>query len=217
VSVALSTLAARLTAAVPVKYGQPADYNQLVKDAIAQLSQDVPIVTSTDLAIVSGTASYTLPTDFLFVISLASLTAPGQGVIIGASLVPVPQSFSERYYIEGDQIRFVPTPTYTVARTLRYAACHVLNAAVVYPRLTENGARIAMLYAQHLALSAQAAVGGAAAWKYSIGDEMVDKSRAGTALMEQADGLLKQYQQAIRGLKGTGMRAQYDASTGEAI
>jgi hypothetical protein len=217
VSIALSLLAARLQAAVPQKYSQPADYNQLVKDALAQLSQDVPILTSVDLAIVSGTASYTLPVDFLFVVSLASLTAPGEGVIVGSHLVPVPQAFSERYYIEGDQIRFSPTPTYSVARTLRYAACHVLNSSHAYPRLTENGARIALLYGQHLALSAQAAAGGAVAWKYSIGDETVDKSRAGTALLEQAAGLLQQYQQAIRSLKTYGVRAQYDANTGEAF
>jgi hypothetical protein len=46
--------------------------------------------------------------------------------------------------------------------------------------------------------------------------ETVDKSRSGTALLEQAEGLLKQYHQAIRRQLNTGMRARYDASTGEA-
>ena len=68
--VALTTMVARLQAQVPVRNGVPADYSQLVKDAVAQLSADAPIVTSTTLAIVAGTATYTLPTDFLFQIAL---------------------------------------------------------------------------------------------------------------------------------------------------
>lgn len=216
-SVALSALAARLTAAIPVKFGQPTDYNQLVKDAVWQLSQDVPIVTAVDLAIVSGTALYTLPSDFLFVITLASMTAPGQGVLVGSFLMPVPEAFSERFYIEGDQIRFDPTPAYSVTRSLRYAACHVLNLSSAYPRMSENSARIALLYGQHLALASQAAAAGAASWKYSIGDESVDKSRAGTALQEQANNMLNMYHQAIRGQRNAGVRARYDAYTGEPI
>jgi len=65
VSIALTVLVARLQNAVPQRNGAPADYSRLVQDAVQQLGQDVPIITTATLAVVAGTATYTLPDDFL--------------------------------------------------------------------------------------------------------------------------------------------------------
>ena len=209
--VALMTMVTRLQAVVPVRNGAPADYTQVVKDAVMQLSADAPIVTSATLAIVAGTASYALPADFLFQIALEPLHQVGVGVyqggsgkLIAAGVLEMP----EILYWEGATLRLEPTPTYTADRVLRYAAQHVL-AGGSYARLTENGARIALLYAQYLALVEQANVMAPAAWKYSIGDESVDKSAQGRALVEQANALLASYRNAISGLRPLGDRARY--------
>lgn len=211
--VALTTMVARLQAQVPVRNGVPADYSQLVKDAVAQLSADAPIVTSTTLAIVAGTATYTLPTDFLFQIALEPLYQVGDGVyqgssgkLIASNVLEIP----ELVYWEGASLRLEPTPTYAADRRLRYAAQHVLVSGS-YARLTENGARIALLYGQYLALVEQANVLAPAAWKYSIGDESVDKSGQGRAMTEQANALLTSYRLAISNLRSAGDRARYTA------
>lgn len=204
--VSLVTLSRRLENSVPKVNGVPEDYDQLVKDSVEQISSDVPMTKTMTLTMVSGTAAYDLPADFRFLISLENVVRQG-GVIIGNSgLIPITARFEESYDVEGNRIVFSPTPTYSLSRTLRYGAGHVLDGNNSYPRLTENGARIALLYAQHLALMAQANTVAPAGWKYQIGDEMVDKSGQAGKLREQADGLLKQYQAAVKPLKGYGMQ-----------
>lgn len=204
--ISLATLVLRLQGLAPAQNGVPADYEQMVQDALAQLSSDLPMTKTMSLAITAGTASYALPADFRFLISLESIRRP-EGVIFGSSgLIPVSAGHEEHYDIEGNTLVFWPTPTYSMSRTLRYGAGHVLDETEQYARLTENGARIALLYAQHLVLQAQANVAAPAGWKYQIGDEMVDKSGQAGKLREQAEGLLKQYQMAVKPLKGYGMQ-----------
>ena len=173
---------------------------QYVEDAVEQLSLDVPIVTSTTLAIVSGVASYDLPADFLFVVELPGLATSDNVLLSDGGLVPVSSTWEERWYIEGDQVRFDPVPSFTLSRSLRYAARHVLTAGV-YPRLSENGARIALLYGRFLALQGKA-VTAAGGFSYRIGDEAVDKSRVGAAMQQQVDAALAAYQAAVRQLRG---------------
>lgn len=216
--VALTTMVARLQAQVPARNGVPADYSQLVKDAVAQLSADAPIIASTTLAIVAGTATYNLPADFLFQIALEPLYQVGDGVFQGASGKLIASNvleMPELVYWEGATLRLEPTPTYSADRKLRYAAQHVLESGS-YARMTENGARIALFYAQYLALVEQANVLAPASWKYSIGDESVDKSGAGRALVEQANALLTSYRLALANLRSAGDRARY-TSEGAAL
>lgn len=183
-----------------VDAGDEFDYVQAVQDAVEQLSQDVPIMTSTTLAIVSGVASYDLPADFLFVVELPGLATSDNVLLSDGGLVPLSSGFQEVYYIEGDQVRFDPVPSFTLTRTLRYAARHVL-AAGVYPRLSENGARIALLYGRFLALQGKA-VTAAGGFSYRIGDEAVDKKGVGAAMQQQVDAALAAYQSAVRQLRG---------------
>lgn len=183
---------------------------QYVEDAVEQLSQDVPILTSATLSIVSGQDTYSLPRDFAFLVELPALVSSDNVLLSDGGIIPLATAWEERWYVEGDQIRFEPTPSYTMTRRLRYAGRYVLVDGV-YARLSENGARIALLYAKYLAIQAQAQAAGESGWRYKVGDEEVDKSRMGTALLEQARGALDTYAAAVRQLRGYGTVARVEA------
>ena len=181
------------------------DYERLAQDAVHQLSQDVPVITAATIQVTAGQATYALPADFLYEIELAGLPIQG-GIIVGSNgLIPMGAGWQEQHYIEGDMLRLDTAPAYTATRTLCYAAQHVA-ANGVYPRLSENGARVAMLYGQYLALLAQANAVAGDGWAYKIGDESVDKRGQGSAIQAQASAALTNYQNAIRPLQGYGTR-----------
>lgn len=209
-SITLASLVTRLQAAVPARNSVPAtgDYTQHVKDAVLQLSQDLPLRRTATLNVVAGIASYDLPADFLSIIEVSSLSNPTGILVTAAGLVPVPAEFDERYYVEGAHLVFEPVPTYTLSRTIRYAASHEL-VDDGYATLTGNGARVALLYAQYLALTQQANAVAGDGWSYQIGDERVDKSRQGQGLRDQADGVLKQYESVVKSQQGYGTRARH--------
>ena len=216
-STPLTLLAAQLEQAIPARDGVPASYTELVQAAIWQLSTDLPMVRQATINVVAGTAIYTLPDDFLHVIALTVPTSES-GVIVGdGKLIAAPAGWDEQYYIAGSEIAFDPTPTYTMARTLRYAAAHVLDASSAYPRLSANGARIALLYAQYLALQEQAAAVAGDGWSYKIGDEAVDKRGQGSGIQTQAAALLASYQNAVKGLKGYGSQYRHSVTFDGAV
>ncbi len=202
-SVTLSALADRLERAVPARNGAPADYEALCQDAVQQLAQDAPILTATAIAVAAGVASYPLPADFLYLVELAGAPQAGSVLLADNGIVPFADGWQESTYIEGDTLRLDPTPAYTVTRTLRYAAGYTLVSGQ-YPRLTENGARVALLYAQHLALAEQANAQAGDGWSYKIGDESVDKRGLAASIQAQAAAALTNYQNALRPLKGFG-------------
>ena len=213
-SVSLSTLAARLQQQVPPRDGVPADYSRLCQEAVGQLGLDAPIVTAATIAVTAGVAAYSLPADFLYLIELGGAPVQGDVLVSDGGLVPLGAGWNEMYYIEGDSLRFDPVPTYTAARTLRYAAAYALVGGA-YPRLSENGARIALLYGQYLALSEQANAQAADGWSYKIGDESVDKRGAAAAVQAQAKNALESYNVAIRPFKGHGSRYVVLAPAGQ--
>lgn len=209
-AVTLAALVARLQAQVPAKNSIPAstDYSQHVQDAVLQLSQDAPMRKYGTLSVVSGTADYALPSDFLFMIDLPTLGTE-DGVMVNASgIIPLPSSWwAEDITIAGDTLTITPTPTYTLERSYRYAARHVLTGSTgseTYAVLNENAARVALLYAQHLALSQQAVSVAGSAWKYSIGDESVDKSQQASGYKSAAEVALAGYRRAVAAHKGYG-------------
>lgn len=176
---------------------------QYVEDAVEQLSQDVPILTSATLSIVSGQDTYDLPSDFAFLVELPALVSSDNVLLSNDGIIPLSAAWDERWYIEGDQVRFEPVPAYTLTRTLRYAARYVLVDGA-YPRLSENGARIALLYAQYLVMQARAQVAASDGWRYRIGDEEVDKTRVVASLQEQVKATYAAYQAAVKQLRGLG-------------
>jgi hypothetical protein len=215
-AVSLATLKGRLEGAVPARNSIPSSsqYEQAVRDAVADYSQRVPLQKLATLNIVSGTATYTLPADFLKVIRLETL-ASADGVLFTADgLVPTGSSWRERYYIVGNQITFDPTPQYTMARDLWYAAAYVLDAEEIYQDLTGAAAAIIMLKAQALALGLQANKAAQEAWQYAIGDERVNKEKLSAALEAQAKAMEARYTAAIAStvVGPAGTRADYPLS-----
>lgn len=212
-SIALSELAERLQAAVPPRADAPsaAEYTQYVRDALLQLSQDAPLVRTAVLSVEQGVATYDLPDDFLFLIDLESPSHPSGVKVTPAGLVPVPTVWQEQVEVLGAQITFMPTPVHSTERRYRYAARYTPDATDSYARLTQNGARIALLYARHLALSRQADAVAGDGWRYQIGDEMVDKTRQGDGLRGQAQAALDEYRRAVEAQKGYGLRGQAGA------
>lgn len=219
VSVTLSELVEQLQNDVPARDSVPTvmQYEQAVKDAVRDYSRRRPMQRFTTLSIVSGTAAYALPDDFVSVIRL-DVPVNDAGVLHTASgLVPLSQSFDERWTVNGRTMTFTPTPTYSLARYLWYAAGHVLNVNGAYPDMEYEDAAMVMLKAQALALRAQAfslvTSGTGDIVEYAIGDERVKKGSPVTSLQAMASSLESEYLAAIRQANGTvGSRARYDAT-----
>jgi hypothetical protein len=203
-SVLLSDLTSRLQRAAPARDGVPdADgYEQHVLDAVAQLSMDAPMRRMGSVALVSEQATYALPDDFLFLIDVQPVVATGDVLLTSSGIVPLgANGYTDRWEVEGDQLRVTPTPRLAMERSFRYAARHVLEETA-FPLLNENAARVALLYAQYLVLMQQAGAVAGDGWKYSIGDESVDKSQQGNGLRAQAQALLDAYKREMRTMRG---------------
>lgn len=214
-TITLLDMVARLEQVVPANNGVPADYEKLATDAVWQLSQDAPLMKRGSIVIVAGTAAYDLPADFLRMVDFPELSTRtvGDVMLTGNGIVPLSVDFEEEYSIGDGQITFDPTPTYSMTRKFRYAAFYALSDGS-YTALDENMARIALMYAQYLAVTEQASKLISGAWKYTIGDEQVDKSRLGDQFTAQTKALLEQYQHALASLsKGAfGVTAAYKLS-----
>jgi len=211
-SVLLSDLVSRLEADVPARNSVPDgdQYEQAIKDAVADFSNRVPLRKRTTLSIENGTATYNLPDDFLRVINLIPLLAHDNTLVTDQGLIPVSDIFAEEYAIAGSQITFFPTPTYTTDRYLWYAAAYVLDGGDTYQDMTDNVAAIIMLKAQADCLSLQGNVEAGQGWSYKFGDEAVDKKGRGKDFRDQVDTLTKKYLDAVKNMIGpVGHRSDY--------
>jgi len=215
-AVSLSTLVTRLQGLVAARDSVPssAQYQQAVEDAVADFSLRAPMAKVTAVSVVSGTAEYALPDDFLRVTKVQSLLNPSGIIISDQGIVPVSALYSESWMVSGRTITFYPTPTYNAARDVWYAAGHVLDDGS-YPDLTSEHAAIALLEAQSIALLIKANQAADDAWNYAVGDERVSKERLSEALRAQAKELHERYAaQAARAGQGGGgaygTRSVYD-------
>ena len=199
-STALADLVSRVQAAVPAMGGLPTDeqYRQAVRDGVEALNDKLLRRKITTLAVVSGTASYALPADFVRMIRLAGL-AGGDGImIVPEGIIPMNAATREETWtISNGQITFYPTPGYTMTRELEYGAGHVLDVNETYPEMESNEARLALMHAQAMALTWQANAAAAQAWSYQIGDERVSKEQLAATLREQAKDLERQFWGAL--------------------
>jgi hypothetical protein len=214
-SVSLLELVNRLDDDVPARNSVPssAQYEQAVKDAVAHYSSRRPLRKLATLSIVSGTATYDLPDDFLKVIRLESLLSQDSVIHSADGLVPVSATYEENYYIAGEQITFDPTPQYTVSRDLWYAAKHALDSNDAYPDMTEDDAGVLLLKAQARCLTLQANKAAQEAWQYAIGDERVNKEKLAEALRAQAKAVEQEYRDAVQSSVGPiGKRASYNSA-----
>ena len=209
-AITLASLVTRLQNMVPARDGVPADYEQIVKDAVLQVSQDVPAIRYAVLSIVPGVATYDLADDFIDMILMESAWNPDGIIISDAGLIPTSADYEEVYAIVNGQITITPTPTYTVDRDYKYIAGFVLDGDEIYQNLSQNTARIAMYYAQYTALNEIATSASGGNFSYTIGDERVDKKGMTAGYMAQADRMLTQYQNAIKPHQTGGIRARYN-------
>lgn len=208
-SVLLSALVSRLQADVPQRNSVPTStqYENAVTGAVADFSRRRPLRRRYELPVVSGTASYAMPSDFVRLIELPKLGQLTHDVIVGTTLIPTAGMYDESVTVEGQTLTIAPTPTYTLTRPLWYAAMHVLNESDAYPYLTGPEVELVMLRAQASALMALANAAALESWKYSLGDESVDKTALAKALMEQAKAAQMQYMEEMRRAVGPVVRA----------
>lgn len=211
-SISLNELTDRLAADVAARDSIPSaeQYRRLVIAAVTDFGQRAGRYKIATLSIVSGTATYALPTDFVRLTQLESLQYPDNLMITGAGLTPLPQSFQERHTIAGGQITFYPTPSYSITRYLHYQAGWVLDAGDNYDELEEGHAEILLQHAASKALTLQANHYAAQAWQYQVGDERVSKEKLAEALRAQSKAVNEAYVAAITTYNSSyGSRASY--------
>ena len=203
----LISLTTQLETDVPSLNGTPsaAQYTQVVKDAVADLGRRMPQTVRVTLAVVSGTASYDLPADFVRLIRLSGPVWYGDVLITDAGIVPIAQpsglTCRETYAVRGSVLTIHPTPEYSQDRTLWYAAGDALGDDE-YATLDENRAQIALSKARAIALGLQAAKAAADAWVSELGPEKVDKTKQAAELRAAATFHEAQYAAAIAAQSG---------------
>lgn len=201
-SVSLSALIGRLQGNVPARNNVPSDnqYDQAIRDAVGFFSRDASREKIATISVMSGTATYALPADFMRMIQLVSLSNPTGIFITNAGIIPIGNQV-ERYTLAGGNITFYPTPTYTLEREYRYAAGWALTesgAEQIYQDMTETEAAIVLMKAQAECLGAQLNQASGGVVRYRIGDEEYDKSGGISALQGRIERLEAQYEKAIQ-------------------
>lgn len=201
----LASLVSELQGEVPAEGGVPstAQYQRAIKDAVMDFSRRAGQEKIWQLEVVSGTATYTLPDDFLSMIALESLTNP-DGILYSptnSQLIPIPQNYCERIIFRNGQLTLFPTPTYTLTRDMRYKAGWALNeAGDTYEDMGEEEASIILLKAQADCLKKKDNASSNDAYRYTIGGVTVDTtSQAGSSeksiksLEEEYDARVEAY------------------------
>lgn len=204
----LSDLIDELESYVPPSSGIPsaAQYESAIKSAVADFGQRAGRVKIGTLSIVSGTASYSLPDDFLKFIAFIPLPEYGGIMVVGNQLVPTSLDWlEERYTIANRKITFFPTPGYTFDRSYSYKAGWAVSTVddkTGYDDMSADEAGIVMLMARSSALGMQADASGGGI-SYRQGDVSVDTSGQAASLQGQADSLKQQYLETVQAYNGT--------------
>src|SRR5690349_20346010 len=152
---ALADMITDLQEDVPAVDGVPSDaqYERAIKDAVAEFSRQCGLVRNTFLSIVSVTATYALPDDFLKKIEIDSPFDPEHNVMITSTgIIPFGAAgeFEEELTFRNKTLTIYPTPQYTMSRYLEYKAAWVLDESDEYP-LTDDEVEIVMLKARAIA------------------------------------------------------------------
>ncbi len=213
-SIPLSDLVSRVTAAVPAHNSTPtsAQYTQCVRDAVADFSFRASRIRVTTISVVSGTADYALPSDFVRLVSFPQFTAEERTLVTAEGLIPLSETWQETISIRNGILTITPTPSYTMTRELTYGAGWVLNdAGEAYEDMTEAEAGIVSLGAQARALNLLANALALETWRYRIGDEQVDKTPVAEAVRTQAAAMQAQYEAAVQRYLGQIVALEADA------
>jgi hypothetical protein len=176
---ALADMITELQEDVPAVSGVPSDaqYERAIKDAVREFSRRCGVSKSGTISVVSGTAAYALPADFIDLIEIDNPYEAEHDVVITASgIIPFNSlnPFEEDYSIQNGTITFTPTPGYTMTRYLEYKAAWILETDSY--ALTDDEVRIVMLKAKQLVFDKLANSSAGAGFKYTVGNMSVDKS-----------------------------------------
>ena len=204
---ALADMIADLQEDVPAVDGTPSDaqYERAIKDAVAEFSRQCGLVKNTLITIVSGTATYDLPADFLKKIEFDSpydpkhrLMITSTGIIPFGNLTP----FEEEITIRNGVMTIYPTPQYSMQRYLEYKGAWVLDDSDNYP-LTEDEVEIVMLKAKAIALEKISNASASGDFKYSIGNMSVDKSGLSDGYSKRIGQLEDKFERDCKRYNGT--------------
>lgn len=199
-STSLAWLVSRLKLAVPAVDGNPNDaqYEECVSEAVADLGQRKPSRKIVTLAVVSGTAAYALPADFIRMTAFEKLEGDNSVLVTATGLVDLGGGLSETYSIAGQTLTITPTPGYTAERQVMYAAGHVLDTTDSYPDLSAEDARLALVKAQALVLGVWQNSLLAGAYSYRIGDVQEDRGGQIRLIEVRSAALERTYLDGIR-------------------
>lgn len=191
---------------VPEQNGLPdsEQYQRAVIDAIADFGTRLPLYRTAIVNIQVGVASYALPADFLRFIRLQpiGLAQYGNVAVTGQGLVPMGESRARERIVVTAQLTIIPTPAYSGARTMEYAARYMQSNAGEYSDLSEEAAGAVTLKACAGLLRLKASKAAEGAWSYRIGDETVDKKGLGAALFEAANDIESDYLRRVEAMRG---------------
>lgn len=189
----LAALVDLLESEVPAVDGIPTatQYEQAIVDAVFDFSLRCGLAKISALTIVSGTAIYSMPADFLKLITLNALVGV-EGVIVASKLIPVSKDFEEEYTIVNKQITFYPTPGYSLTRYMKYKAAWVATAAD-YTTMGADEARIVILKAKAIAFGKQANASAGSSLKYSFGAVSEDLDGGSESSASSASDADKEY------------------------
>ena len=225
----LVNLIQQLQLNVPPSSGNPADaqYSSAVIEAVADFGRRCPSTRVVTINVQANVSDYDLPNDFVRVSQFPSLrqlavgTATGAVILTGSGVVPISNTYNERYSIRNKKLTIIPTPLYSIARPLFYAGGFPLEGAApnqAFTELSDDDAAIAMHKAADLILMQIANGVARQNWSYSLAGESVTKSSLSQAIRDQAKAEREQYEQAIatraNGGGGT-LTVQADYNTNE--
>ena len=181
----LASLTAELQSEVPAVDSVPtsAQYTQAIKDAVVEFSRSCGVKKNTTISVLSGTASYALPDDFLKLIEIDNPYSNEHHVIVTTTgIIPFSElsPFEEEITVVNKTLTIFPTPGYSMTRYLEYKAGWALSGTdpnETFADMGDDEAQIVMIKAKSLAIEKRAnALASSGGMKYSFGAVSVDKS-----------------------------------------
>ena len=203
----LSEIVTKVMEIVPAVDDVPTagQYQQSVRDAALDFSRRCGLTKFGELSIVSGTATYSLPDDFMKLIMLESLSNPDGLIISDGGLIPVSANWEERYVIVNKQITFKPTPAYSLTRDYQYKSAWIFDSGTD-PNLLDAGdeeINIIVLEATALCFQKQANASAGAMTQYSLGAVSVKLGDSSANQSGDAETNEKKYLAACEHYNGT--------------
>jgi hypothetical protein len=203
----LANLLSQLQSEVPAVNSVPTttQYTQAIKDAAAEFSRRCGLTKFAELSIVSGTAAYDLPADFLKLVMLENLAGADGVILSDAGIIPIAADWEETYQIVNKVIKFSPTPTYTLTRDYRYKAAWILtggSGSETYADMGDDEAQVVMLKARQLATEKLSNALASSGGQYSFGAVSVNKGSGMDSLVKQVYSLQGQFIEACEHYNG---------------